>query len=163
MNKYKYKPILSKDQIAQYKRYQKWVLGVFLVLAIAIGAVIAWESRFNSKDELSDSATVAFYLGLTLFGFFLLGFRFIPDCQPIFPKQKSQLLGWRDEFPEVDERVLAIFSERDYIIQYEFVEIQKRAAVLSKEVPNTDPTAETENSVTGSEPAKREPEKKLPE
>ncbi len=133
MNDYQYKPILTKDQIVKYLRWQKWTVGTFVVL-FSVASITAYWSA-NPDGEANLLSTVSFYVALICFGIFLLVLRFIPDCSPIVAKQKPDLESWREKFDEVDQRVLTILNERDFITQYEFAEIQKSIAFLSVSEP----------------------------
>ena len=147
MKKYTYKTILSKDEIAKHNRRQKWLIGIFAGLFGTTATLATWTGKPSADGEISLLATVCVYLLPVIFGFYWLGFRFIPNCMPITVKQITQLLSWREQFTEVDERVLAILSERDFVLRCEFEEIERRVAVLPALLATTDDGRATQGAV----------------
>ena len=145
-NHYEYRPILTLKQIAKYARYYKWCYAIFVPLMILTFAVLMWEYAPNPDGEMSLVQKIAFAAAIVFFGIFLTFTQLFPDPQPLLEKQKEQLALWRAEFREVNWRARTILEQRDYLVQYEFKEIQQRVEVLtapvSVEIPNEPPSKE---------------------
>lgn len=135
MNDYQYRPILSKEQLAKYRRFYRWFWRIIISLFLVTGTLIVRETPPNSDAEWSLLFKLALASGLILLGIFSTVERFVPDPKPILENDKEQLDLWRAQFREINWRARTILEQRDYLVQYEFNEIKKRVEMLTAPVP----------------------------
>lgn len=130
MSDYQYQPILSEEQVAQYRQQRRKlerVAGSCLMLA---AGVMLWIHLTTPGDSTNTVLLALILIGVIPMSIAAMIEGNKPNCHTLSASDQKKLSGWRQDFPEIDARVAEILSQRQDLTQHEFTEIQKRVEAL---------------------------------